>query len=819
MNQLEALGDTQVLLGLEGETVTPRQLLGIELNERAAAMAELVLWIGYLQWHIRTRGNKAVAEPVVHDYGNIAHRDAVLQSDESGLAYDEHGQLLTRWDGATYKTHPVTGAPVPDEAAQVPQWRYIRPRQAAWPSADFIVGNPPFIGASSMRAALGDGYVEALRSVWPEVPESADFVMYWWSRAAALAACGRARRFGLITTNSLRQTFNRRVVQAVLEGRSVLPFVRPEPVEGLGSGAERSGAGRGAGSGARPAAALILPNAQKSVPGRPHPAAGAVSLVFAIADHPWVDSANGAAVRIAMTVGARNTAKLAAKLAKAGADPRPQGDGSDPDLADLGAGRLLTVTDERTGEFGEVNVTLAESNGLIHADLSIGANVASAVALQANANVSSPGVKLHGAGFIVTPAEASLLLPPPLGEGGGGGQRAHPIIRAYRNGRDLTDTPRGVMVIDLFSLTAAQVREQFPAIYQRLLERVKPERDAKGTSKDGAGYAKLWWLHGKPRQEMRKQLAGLPRYIATVETAKHRTFQFLDASILPDNKLIAIALDDAFVLGVLSSRAHVSWSLATGSWLGVGNDPVYVKSRCFETFPFPDADTGLTPALRQRIAQLAEQIDAHRKRQQAAHAGLTLTGLYNVLEALRDGRALTAKEKTIHEQGLVGVLRELHDELDAAVLQAYGLTPGRGTDALLMQLVALNASRAAEEKNGHIRWLRPEFQNPALRQSLSNQEQSVPIPQGLQADLALDSENKGMREARASTQPWPSTLPDQVRALAQILASAAAAQTVPEIEARFKGKGPWKKGLPRILDTLEALGRARREGHGWRGQS
>lgn len=66
---------------------------------------------------------------------------------------------------------------------------------------------------------------------------------------------------------------------------------------------------------------------------------------------------------------------------------------------------------------------------------------------------------------------------------------------------------------------------------------------------------------------MRKQLAGLPRFIATVETVKHRTFQFLDASILPDNMLIAIASTDALHLGVLSSRVHVEWALAQGGSL------------------------------------------------------------------------------------------------------------------------------------------------------------------------------------------------------------------------------------------------------------
>ncbi len=216
VNQLEALGHTQDQLGFEGETVTLQQLRGIELNERAAALAELVLWIGYLQWHIRTRGNAAVAEPVVHNYGNIECRDAVLAWDAQELAYDDAGQLLSRWDGRTYKTHPVTGEQVPDEAAQVPQWRYVGARQAQWPQADFIVGNPPFIGAASMRAALGDGYVQALRGAWPEVPESADFVMFWWHHAAAQVAAGHTRRMGLITTNSLRQTFNRRVVEARL---------------------------------------------------------------------------------------------------------------------------------------------------------------------------------------------------------------------------------------------------------------------------------------------------------------------------------------------------------------------------------------------------------------------------------------------------------------------------------------------------------------------------------------------------------------------------------------------------------------------------
>jgi hypothetical protein len=92
LNQLSALGQTQDALGFEGETVTLQQLQGIELNPRAAALAELVLWIGWLQWHIRKQGNAAVAEPVVHDYRNFECRDAVLAWDAQEPAFDAAGQ-------------------------------------------------------------------------------------------------------------------------------------------------------------------------------------------------------------------------------------------------------------------------------------------------------------------------------------------------------------------------------------------------------------------------------------------------------------------------------------------------------------------------------------------------------------------------------------------------------------------------------------------------------------------------------------------------------------------------------------------------------
>ncbi|SEO50912.1 hypothetical protein SAMN04490369_11252 [Vreelandella aquamarina] len=228
----------------------------------------------------------------------------------------------------------------------------------------------------------------------------------------------------------------------------------------------------------------------------------------------------------------------------------------------------------------------------------------------------------------------------------------------------MTQTPRGVKVIDLFGLTADEAKTHYPSIYQWVVERVKPERDQ---NKDKSIREK-WWLHGRPRPEWRDYSAGLPRYISTVETAKHRLFTFLDADILPDNKLINIALQKGEEFGLLSSRLHILWSLAAGSRLGVGNDSVYVKTRCFETFPFPE----LTDEQAAKIGQLAEQIDAHRKRQQAEHPTLTLTGMYNVMEKLRAGEELNAKEQTINQQGLVSTLLADHDALDRAVFNAYG---------------------------------------------------------------------------------------------------------------------------------------------------
>jgi hypothetical protein len=642
----------------DGTTVGPRQLLGLELNPRAAAIADVVLRIGYLQWHLRTHGLTQLREPLLDDYQNIRQQDAVLACD--GPAY-------------------------------------ANPRLAEWPAADFIVGNPPFVGASRMRDALGYTYTLALRQAYTnQVPESADLVMFWWQRAAAEVQAGRTERFGFITTNSLRQTFNRRVMQPFLDGE--------QPP---------------------------------------------LALTFAIPDHPWVDSADGAAVRVAFTVAERS--------------------GGAP------VGRLLRVVSEKAVEGDDAaEVTFGGEEGRIQPDLSIGAELDSAKPLIANLSLSNPGVKLHGAGFIVSFEKASSL-------GLGVITRLEQHIRPYRNGRDLTDKPRGMYVIDLLGLTSAEVIQRFPAVYQHIFETVKPERD----TNNRATYRENWWLFGEARSSFRPALASLPRYITTVETAKHRFFQFLDVSILPDNKLIAFALDDAFYLGTMSSRIHVVWALAAGSRLGVGNDPVYVKTRCFDPFPFPNA----TPAQQAHIRELAEALDAHRKRQQAQHASLTLTNLYNVVEKLRASQLLTAKEQTTYEQGLATVVLSLHQQLDAAVAEAYGWPVDLPDADILTRLVQLNHARAAEEKAGVVRYLRPSYQAPGQQQT------ALAMPTATAANAALTE--------LTVVQPWPSELAQQMQAVRAVVTQAAAPMTVDQVAAHFRRTRPER--VRPLLDTLTAL--------------
>ena len=135
-----------------------------------------------------------IAEPVLHAYGTIREQDAILAYDKQELLRDEKGRPLSRWDGETMKLHPITGEEIPDPDATVAMYRYENPRPADWPEAEFIVGNPPFIGGKDMRAELGDGYAEACWKARPKMPGGADYRDAFLGRRPPSACCASRRR-------------------------------------------------------------------------------------------------------------------------------------------------------------------------------------------------------------------------------------------------------------------------------------------------------------------------------------------------------------------------------------------------------------------------------------------------------------------------------------------------------------------------------------------------------------------------------------------------------------------------------------------------
>jgi hypothetical protein len=427
-----------------------------------------------------------------------------------------------------------------------------------------------------------------------------------------------------------------------------------------------------------------------------------LSISFAIPDHPWVDSENGAAVRVALTIGVSGQV----------------------------IGRRLTIARETPTDQDETLVVFdAPTTGTVSSDLRTGASPSSAQSLLANARIAYWGVKFYGDGFVLSKAEADELR---ARQGGRG------LARPFVSGRDLVQRSRGLFAIDCDGLDEAGVLRAAPDEYQVLLTKVKPVR----AHNPRAFKRERWWIFGENQPGMRTAVRALSRYVATTETASHRVFQFIPGTTVAEGTVAVIATDDALHLGVLSSRVHVVWSLAAGGRLGVGNDPRYNKTKCFDPFPFPCPND----LQARRIRTVAEQIDVHRQSRQQVHPSLTMTGMYNALASLRTGQPLSEKDKALHDAGLVSVLRQLHDDLDAAVFDAYGWPTTLTDEEILEKLVALNAERAAEERTGLVRWLRPEFQNPTGTGAAT------------QGDLAVEADDASedpTPAAASAAAPWP----------------------------------------------------------------
>jgi hypothetical protein len=246
--ECEAMG-----LPPRGLDIGPEILKGIEINPLAAELARTTIWIGDIQWR-RRNGIYSEAAPILRKLDNIECRDALLapapppapfpHPEEAAMeAVPESAPSPLVGEGRVGGARSAAGegplgavaAPHPGPLPARGEREKTRYTEASWPEAEFIVGNPPFLGGKLMRSGLGDAQVEALFEVYHgRVPPEADLVTYWFDKARAQIGLGRARRAGLVATNSIRGGANRRVLDRVIADAPVFEAWSDEPwiVEG-----------------------------------------------------------------------------------------------------------------------------------------------------------------------------------------------------------------------------------------------------------------------------------------------------------------------------------------------------------------------------------------------------------------------------------------------------------------------------------------------------------------------------------------------------------------------------------------------------------
>jgi type II restriction/modification system DNA methylase subunit YeeA len=472
--------------GLSGQwpEITPDQLLGLEINEYAREIAQVVIWIGYLQWMIGH--GFGFKQPVLDPLETIRLQDALLD-----------------------RTDPA------------------HPKEAEWPAADYIIGNPPFLGGNRVRQELGDAYLEDLFAVYNgRVPRLADLCCYFYEKARE-GIPHSVSRACLLATQSIRAGANRRVLDRVKESGDIF---------------------------------------------------------LAWDDEPW--TIDGADVRISIV----------------GFD-----DGTETD-------KLLDGRPVQS----------------INADLTEGLDLALAPILAENAGTAFQGLMKAGP-FDIDSEVATKFLAAPINPNG---RPNSDVVFPWVGGQDLVGRGRPGWIIDFGGLDmneAAFYEQPFEYVQTNVLPLRINNRDAQRRNS--------WWLFDRSGGNLRAAVSPLERYIATSRVSKHRIFVWLDVATRASNKICVIAREDDYFFGVLHSRAHEVWSLRMGSRHGVGNDPVYTPTTCFETFPLP-WPPGQEPLADPRVIEIgaaAKELDRLRSNwlnppgetDEAELKKRTLTNLYN----------------------------------------------------------------------------------------------------------------------------------------------------------------------------------------------
>lgn len=553
-------------LGAIPLTVSPAQLYGIEINPYAHELAQITVWIGYLQWR-KENGFSDFTEPILRPLHNIERKDAIL-------AYDEQGQ----------------------------------PVEPTWPEVDVIVGNPPFLGGKRIRMELADDhYMDSLLRLYAQrLHGESDLVCYWFEKARQMVESGKAKRVGLLATNSIRGSFNRRVLERIKQ-------------------------------------------------------TGAIFMAWG--DRPWV--LDGASVRVSM-IGFDNGSETS---------------------------RYLD---------GEIVST-------INSDLTSTADLTSAKPLQENEDLCFQGINKVGP-FDIENNIARYML---QAAGNPNKKPNSDVIKPIFNALDVVRRPRNVWIIDYGTSMSLAEAEGYLLPMEHVRKYVKPQRDK--VRRDSR--RNRWWLFGETCPAMRKAIRPYSRYIVTPAISKHRIFIWVEATVVPDHRLMVIARDDDYFLGVLHSSPHELWALRAGSTLE--DRPAYTPSTTFLKFPFPwppgqEATETDDPRVL-AIAAAARQLDQFRTawlNPPAEDIGttipshvvnnLTLTNLYNALSLYRTTFKGKLKDRTRWAKETKGILTleeideldHIHTTLDRAVLDAYGWPHTLTDEQILERLLALNLERA-----------------------------------------------------------------------------------------------------------------------------
>ncbi|MGO9835231.1 MAG: type IIL restriction-modification enzyme MmeI [Polyangiaceae bacterium] len=308
-------------------------------------------------------------------------------------------------------------------------------------------------------------------------------------------------------------------------------------------------------------------------------------------------------------------------------------------------------------------------------------------ALQANVGKAFVGCFLRGDGFLMSDAEAAEHLRRFPNEGD--------VIKRYMVGDDLNSSAMQQPTRRVITFWDADLAEanRYPGALAVLDERVRPVRERLKTTGADAPHRKYWWRFANTRRDLRATCAARPHCLVTARVSKHLMISRVPTSFVFSEQVVVFGSESYAWFSVLQSRVHEAWVRRFATRFGEGLR--YSASECFESFPFPP-DTALAAGSAVDVAGQRVH-EARAKYMLEENVGLTVT--YN---RLKDGERVDPS---------ITALRRLHEDVDRAVLDAYGWNnvepsayDGSGAaveafeDAVLQRLFALNAVRAAAEQ-------------------------------------------------------------------------------------------------------------------------